>query len=700
MQLEPVAHLNLQHAATLLAQMGEGLLALDHQGTVTFVNPAAEQLLGWTRDEMLGKNIHEQLHIDGPGDSGEPAVDCPILEVLQSATPHHGEDVFTRKDGAAFPVGYTASPVTADGRVEGVVVVFREIGERKRLEEVRRQSEERFRALVQNAFEVIIVVDAEGINRFISPSIERVLGYGAEDLVGNTGFGFIHPDDRERSASFFARILAGPGTVGSIELRVRHRDTSWRYIEVTSTNMVDVPGVNGIVSNVRDITERRVFAEQLEHQAFHDALTNLPNRALFMDRLRHALAGVERNAHSIAVLFLDLDRFKVINDSLGHDMGDQLLVAVANRLQACIRPGDTVARLGGDEFTILLEHIVSEDDAIRVAERILEQLKSAFTLEGRQFFVTTSIGIAISASRADRPEELLREADLAMYRAKHKGRARYEIFDEGMNARARQRLEEESGLRRALEHSEFKVYYQPKVVLASGDIMGFEALVRWEDPQRGIVSPADFIGLAEETGLILPLGRWVLEEACRQAKQWQEQYPRHAPWTVWVNVSARQFAQAGLVADVARALEQNRLAPQALYIEITESVLMDDTEATTRTLQELKALGINLAIDDFGTGYSSLSYLKNIPFDMLKIDRSFVAGLGQDQKDTAIVQAVITLANTLGKKVTAEGVETCEQVAHLKALNCLLGQGYIFAKPLPAENIDYLLEKGACEIEG
>ena len=441
----------------------------------------------------------------------------------------------------------------------------------------------------------------------------------------------------------------------------------------------------------REITERRVLEEQLTHQAFHDPLTGLPNRILFLDRLDLALVRTERREGKVAVLFMDLDNFKVINDSLGHEVGDRVLLAVAERLENVMEAEETVARFGGDEFTVLLEDVASVSDAERVAERIAEALRAPFYLGGRERFVTTSIGIVLGTSGREPPEELLRYADAAMYRAKASGRARHAVFDPSMNEKALERLELESDLRRALEREEFRVYYQPKVSFGSGEIIAMEALVRWEHPERGLVSPARFIPAAEEIDLIVPMGRWVLEEACRQARRWHDRFTDRLPLKVCVNLSGKQLRHRALVEEVEAALQETGLDPTALDLEITESVVMEDAPSTLATLQELKELGVNLAIDDFGTGYSSFSYLRRFPVDYLKIDRSFVDGLGKDPDDTALVSGIVSLAHSLGLKVVAEGVETAEQLARLRETGCEFAQGYYFSAPLPGGAASKLL---------
>jgi len=431
--------------------------------------------------------------------------------------------------------------------------------------------------------------------------------------------------------------------------------------------------------------------EQLTRQAFRDALTGLPNRALFMDRLTHGLTRARRRHEHVAVLFLDLDRFKVINDTLGHTVGDQLLVEVSNRLGSSLRPGDTVARLGGDEFGLLLEDVADAETAELVALRIEAELAKPLIFEGREIFVTSSIGIALSSERLGTPEEVLRDADLAMYHAKAKGKARHEIFDGTMSAPALDRMDLEMDLRSAITNRDFRLHYQPILRLETGRIVEVEALIRWQHEKRGLLQPDAFIGLTEETGLIVPIGQWVLTEACRQARAWQIEFPRTPALGMSVNLSAKQFQNPKLVEEITDALTMSGLEPACLKLEITESVVMQDVPATLAKLHELKDLGIRLAIDDFGTGYSSLGYLKRFPVDTLKIDRSFVKGLSHEGGDSAIVRAVVTVAKSLNMDVTAEGIETEQQRLELKALGCEFGQGFLFGRPLTPEHLKPLL---------
>ncbi len=464
-------------------------------------------------------------------------------------------------------------------------------------------------------------------------------------------------------------------------------------LDVRPFNPGDVHFLQSLANVLADALERQATEDGIRHRALHDALTGLPNRVLFHDRLGQALARLRRRRSLTAVLFLDLDRFKLVNDSLGHQVGDELLAAVAPRLSQVVRSSDTVARFGGDEFGILLEDITDEHDAVEMAERIAAVFTRPFVLDGSEHFVTTSIGIAV-AHGGELPEELIRDADAAMYRAKEHGRARYELFDEVMRARAFARLRVENDLRRAVDRGELALVYQPVVSLRDHSILGVEALVRWAHPERGLVSPLEFIEIAEENGLIEPIGRWVLEQACRQGVRWHQAHPDSAPIGVSVNLSAIQVAQKTLSETVSQVLAATGIDPSALSLEITESAILTEMETVGGALGPLKALGVRLVLDDFGTGYSSLGYLTHLPLDVLKVDRSFIDGLGIDPRDTAITEAIIAMSHALSLDVVAEGVQTEVQARELERLGCFTAQGFCFSPPVPADEITKMLERG------
>jgi diguanylate cyclase (GGDEF)-like protein/PAS domain S-box-containing protein len=545
-------------------------------------------------------------------------------------------------------------------------------------------SEARFRSLVQNSSDVIFIVEADTTIRYTSPSARKVLGLHSKELVGTKLINHVHPDDRSVANRFFVALHESQnGEPGVQDWRLLRTDGSLVWTENTGTNLFREPTVDGFVVNTRDVSERRTLQSQLAHQAFHDELTRLANRALFLNRVAHRRAGPARQA-SPAVLFLDLDDFKKVNDSLGHAVGDELLVAAAARLTTCVRPGDTIARLGGDEFAVLLEDVDAMSDVVVVAERIASAVSAPFHLNGRDVFVGVSIGIA-SMEMGDSPDNVLRNADLAMYFAKSRQKGHFAVYEPSMHDQMMEHLELEVDLRAAVERSEFEIEYQPIVNLVTGEVHGAEALLRWNHPTRGYVPPSRFVALAEETGLIIPLGRWVLREACERARDWRAHSHGRRPLQISVNLSARHFQDPSLMQDVQDALNDSGLEPWALTLEITESVLMHTSEATLDRLRALKGLGLNLAIDDFGTGYSSLGYLQQFPIDILKIDRSFVEAVGREHADPVLARAIIALGRTLRLETIAEGIERPEQREGLRTLGCTLGQGYHFARPMSAQ---------------
>jgi len=579
---------------------------------------------------------------------------------------------------------------------------FYAIYQHLQLHRIRRQLAERdqlFHLISENAADMIALVDSDGRRLYNSPAYLKVLGYSPEDLKATSSIEQIHPDDRPRvlKAAEKAR-LGGPGE--RMEYRVRHKDGSWRTLESTASPIRNANGqTDKLVIVNRDITERKRAEEMLAHNAFHDGLTNLPNRALFLDRLQQALTLSKRHAnYKFAVLLIDVDEFKIINDSLGHTVGDELLIQIGQRLKDSVRRADTVsrprtsgapdrlanddtlARLGGDEFTILLDDIRDPIEAVRVAERLQAELTTPFIVNQQEIVISASIGIVSSTSPHTQAEDLVRDADIAMYRAKRAGRARCEVSDTAMHANAVKRLRLETDLRKALEQGEFRVYYQPIVSLQTGKITGFEALTRWQRPE-GILPPIEFIAVAEETGLIIPMNRCLLREACQHLRSWQSEFPSSPPLTMSVNITAREFAQPDLVSEIRKSLDQTGVDPGCLQLEIIETIAMGDAEKSGHVLAQLKALGVRLSIDDFGTGYSSLSRLRRIPVDTLKIDRAFISNMNSDPENREIVRAIIVLAHNLGLKVVAEGTEKEEQINLLKQLNCEMAQGYFFSRP-------------------
>jgi diguanylate cyclase (GGDEF)-like protein/PAS domain S-box-containing protein len=585
------------------------------------------------------------------------------------------------------------------------VLALRE-NERLLAERVRREGDARISALVHYSRDVVAIIGQDGRMSYASPSIERLLGHAPTNLDGSSILSLVYPPDEPAARALLSDALINTDATMMADLRLVHSNGSLRDCELIALNRLADPSVRGVVVTCRDMTEHRAFERELTELAVNDRLTGLPNRTLLLDRLSQAMARGQRRHAQVAALLVDLDNFKVINDSLGHQTGDELLILVARRVVGCLRSEDTVARMGGDEMAILIEEAVDEASVIATAERLLEALSTPFQIRGQSFYTTASIGIALSSPAVDQPASLLRNADLAMYQAKARGKARWALFDPGLNDVMAERLEIETALRGALErsapeHGELWVAYQPVVDLQTGTINEVEALTRWQHPERGLISPARFIPIAEETGLIVQIGRRVLEEACRQAVRWRAARAaqgKGTPFVMGVNLSGRQLQDPGLVEMVVEVLEATGLPGPSLKLELTESVVMESTATTIETLTRLKALGVRLAIDDFGTGYSSLAYLKRFPVDVLKIDRSFVAGLGRDPQDTAIVQGVIAMAQGLGMMVTAEGVETAEQVVCLKRLGCDLAQGYYYASPLAADRLDEMVA-AACPLD-
>ncbi len=579
------------------------------------------------------------------------------------------------------------------------------------LQRVRRtlgEQEQLFHVITESVADMIAVVDRAGHRLYNSPSYQKILGYTSEELVKSSSMEQVHPDDRERVLQAAAKAYVNSDGE-CLEYRIRHKDGSWRILESRSSVMRGrTSGQEQLVIVSRDITARKQAEALLEHRALHDELTNLPNRALFLDRLQRAIAVSKRHPDfKFAIFLIDIDEFKVLNDSLGYAAGNELLIQIARRLTSSLRrtdtishgkkseadvmaADDTVARPGGDEFAVLAAELRHPSDAIRMSGRLQQRLALPFAINGQEVSVTASIGVVFSGNNVESAEDVLRNAEIAMYRAKRAGRACCEVFDTEMQAEAVKRLHLETDLRRAVEHREFRVYYQPLVSLDTTEVVGLEALSRWE--RSGvIVMPSEFIPVAEETGIILSINQQLLYEACEQVRRWQETYPSNSQLGLSINITARQFAQPDLASQIAEALQKTKMHPNCIDLEITEGIAMLDADRSADVLSELDALGVRVSIDDFGTGYSSLSRLHRFPVDSLKIDRVFVSGMDHDPESLEIVRVIIALAHNLGLKVVAEGIETREQMSLLKELGCDYGQGYLFSPPVDSQGIEQLL---------
>jgi diguanylate cyclase (GGDEF)-like protein/PAS domain S-box-containing protein len=553
-----------------------------------------------------------------------------------------------------------------------------------------KDSDARFRALVQNSADIITIHDADGITTFEAPSASRVLGRPSGALIGRSPFESVHPRDVARVRKAFDIVVRGNAQPAPVEFRFRHADGSWIWLEAVGNNLLDYPHVRGVVLTSRDITRRKAAERRIEHLAHHDFLTDLPNRSLLRDRLDIALAQARRHGHLVAALYINLDRVKLVNDTLGHSAGDKVLREAASRLAGCMREGDTVARLGGDEFMVILPNLSDPRGAAVAAQKILQSLAEVTQIDGQDVFVSGSIGVSLFPADAADADGLIRNADAAMSSAKRHGGDNYQFYTSDLNVQLQERLAIEQGLRFAEQRNELYLLYQPKIDLHTRRIVGVEALLRWQHPTLGLVSPERFIPVAEETGLIVPIGEWVMRTACKRISDWRAQ---GIDLPVAVNLSACQFRQRNLAQTINGILSETGVPPQFLEIEITESDVMEDAESAIATLDELKARGISISVDDFGTGYSSLSYLKRFPLDVLKIDRSFVRDIAVDSDDAAIVEAIIALARSLEIKVVAEGVETESQMEFLNRSGCDFAQGYLFSPPVRPEQVVALLDR-------
>ena len=715
-QLEPAASRVFTGTQPLAASDTPGVLIVTDT-TYRAINVFVGDQPGWETRLLFG--THHTMTVAHQFDGPEIVID--LHASLQESLPDliRGNDVLASDAEARHMVATLDMsldavlvyifPMMTHGTLSGIIVAGINCGlpasivgglraiamqaggllESLQIAEGMRQREAGFRALVESSSDILLVVHPNLTIVDLAPTASRMLGFETEELLGQSLAMVLHPGDVEMAGNAIRKLGDAAHDPASMQWRLRHKDGNVFHAEVVGNNLLHDPGVAGIVLSARDISERKALEASILHQVLHDELTGLPNRTAFMKLVESAVARCRQQEHSLAVLFVDLDRFKVVNDSLGHEAGDKLLVQVARRLRESVRPGDTVARLSGDEFVVLIDNINSPEPVINIAEKILYRLKEAIRIDSHDVFVSSSIGIAVESGDSPdvTPGSILKHADLAMYASKNAGRSGYTLYHPKMTASAVDRLALETELRYAISNSEFQVFYQPLIDLRTGTVNQVEALVRWMHPTRGLLQPDTFISLAEETGLIEPIGQWVLEEACKQGRLWEDQRPGSPPLNVNVNLSVRQFQQRDLVRDVQRTIRSTGLDPRKITLEITESVAFDDAESAVATMRDLKKLGIKLALDDFGTGYSALSYLKQFPVDALKIDRSFIEGLHYDDGDMAIVKAVIAFARTLHLRVTAEGVETPDQLRHLRQLGCDLGQGFYFATPLPGMDL-------------
>ncbi|MEZ5137600.1 MAG: EAL domain-containing protein [Acidimicrobiales bacterium] len=681
----------------LVENSSDIVLVVDGERQITFASPAAHRLLGLSEKAMLGSHPARWVHPD----------DWPVLaRVLERATPSHEEtdsvEVRIRHvDGSHRWFEIRTRDLEHDPEIQGLVVTAREVSDRKATELRLAESEARFRALVQSSSDVVAVVGETGCFTYVSPAVLEMLGYTVEELEGTPAMALVASEDVAHFQASYPelngqRLPLGDLTTRRIETQLTHRSGELRTVDITVTDMRGDPAVGGIVLNARDITVRKALEADLRFQALHDTLTGLANRTMFTQQTAAALRTTSDLA-SVGALFNDLDDFKTVNDSLGHAVGDQLLQEVSARLITSLSAEDLAARLGGDEFAVLVVDATDQAGVVALAERVLDLIAQPYRIQGRDIRVTASIGIAFADEDGVDAEVLLRSADVAMYLAKDRGKNRYAVFEAHMHTSVFERLELKADLVRAIDDGQLRCHYQPIVSLQTGRITGVEALVRWEHPTRGFLSPDAFIPLAEDTGLVVPLGRWVMREACQQLRAWQLRLPARSTLTMSINLSVRQLMHEQIIDEVRSAIEDAGLDPSTVTMEITETTLMHDTEMTRERLAELRNIGVSLAVDDFGTGYSSLQYVQRFPIDVIKIDRSFVTGLGTNPGDGAVVQSMIELSQRLGVHTVAEGIDRPEQVTLLQSLGADLGQGYLFSKPVPAEQSDALLDSSPHE---
>jgi diguanylate cyclase (GGDEF)-like protein/PAS domain S-box-containing protein len=673
--------------SALIEQSTDITFVLNPDGTISFASPSVWTQLGYTHEDIVGRNV---LSLVSSRDMRRRALGMlHRLNRGEKVEPFEVEVLTKGKRTKLFEC--VINDLRDDDAVNGIVCNSRDITERKQAEVNEMKAKALYEDALSNAPTGVALVYKDGTCFFCNEALQTFLGRDFDEVTDLRLRDFIYADDQFAFSEMWQSLETRGAERTNTELRFEHPDGRHRWGFISVQAVYDDDKFQYHIIQVEDTTERRSIAERLEYQAIHDPLTGLPNRLLFVDRLDVALQRAKRTGFGVTVLFLDLDRFKVVNDSLGHAAGDRLLVAVADRIKSSVRPNDTIARFGGDEFVVLCEDISDERQTDEISSRLLENINRPIMLEEGEVYVTASIGIARSLAGEETPETILRDADTAMYRAKDGGRNRSEVFDERTHARAVANLETGNGMFRALSEDEFRVRYQPVISLSSGRLSGFEALVYWEHPERGHIGPNEFISLAEETGVIVPLGMRIFETACNTLADWHKKSKQASHLTMSINLSPRQLAEPTLISEVKKIIERTQVNPARLWFEITETALMVDTDSTIAMLEQLRNLGVHFEVDDFGTGFSSLSYLKKFPLDAVKIDQGFVDGLGRDPEDTAIVTAVVSLSHALGLHVIAEGVETPLQMAELKTLGCEYAQGYLFARANSKEHWDTMV---------
>lgn len=677
----------LKHAEeeknTLLNSTAEAIYGVDANGACVFVNQACLKMLGYEKaSDLVGKNMHAMIHHTYPNGESYPAEKCHVrLSTLQGEITHVDQEVHWRADGTSFPVEYWSRPMFKNDRLVGAVVTFVDITERKNVEEQLLK----LSSAIEQAADAISITDADGTIEYVNPAFENLTGYSRSQVTGKK---VSIMKSGKHSDEFYQRAwqVLEAGNVFNDVFVNRRRDGSMFYEEKTIAPIFNADNrVTHYVATGRDISDRVETEKQLEHMAHHDVLTGLPNRTLFLDRLKQALARARWHERTVAVLFVDLDRFKDINDTLGHEVGDALLHAFAERLQVCLRERDTIARFGGDEFVILLDDIAHEQDVELLAQKIIVSLAAPFELDEREFHISASIGVSLFPQDGEESDSLLRHADLAMYRAKDDGRNHYEFYSAEMTAHAFERLDLENRLREAIDRRQFEVYYQPQVDIIEGRVIGVESLLRWKHPQLGLVGPEHFISALEETGLIVSVEKWLLETACSQMAEWRSQ--GFDSLRLVVNISSRQIASCELVNFISTLIDKYSLPAHVLELEITENMMMSQQGFARELYEDIVDMGVRLAINDFGTGSSSLVYLKKLSVDTLKIDRSFVSDLSVNEDSGAIVDALVHLGRSLALNLVAEGVETEKQLVFLRDRGCHIMQGYLFCKPVPGNEI-------------